>query len=77
MSALCNISDRLTAVALRHPPKQYVLSTFSYCRHSGLKVGSYRPKVGVTDQKSSVTARQTPRSEPNRPEKVCFYRKPP
>ena len=44
---------------------------------------SYRPKVGVTDQKSELQWGRPPESEPNRPEKKprigfrCFYRKPP
>ena len=44
---------------------------------------SYRPKVGVTDQKSEIQPGRPPESEPNRPEKGPrmglrgFYRNPP
>ena len=35
---------------------------------------SYRPKVGVTDQKSELQPGRTPESEPNRPEKWPEWR---
>ena len=35
---------------------------------------SYRPKVGVTDQKSEIQPGRPPESEPNRPEKGPEWR---
>ena len=75
-SCLCFIHKRLYC---RTPEKwfggKFSVEWFGF----GPKSQSYRPKVGVTDQKSEIQPRirtESPRKGP-RMEFRCFYRKPP
>ena len=68
--ALGKFLDLLPPASL--PPVQNRDAQHMFLQHKGShadKSQSYRPKVGVTDQKSELQPGRPPESEPNRPEK--------